>query len=278
MARRKSEETLTASTAAIEDGNGLDRVEFRFQWVSDNGGSDSAIAGATDSSYTLVAADEGNAIKVRVNFIDRGGYSESLTSTATASVSSAGDAVVGQGTSQNSPATGAPTISGTALVGETLTADTSGIADSDGLTNVSYSYQWISNDGSSDSDITGATGSTYTLVAVDKGKTVKVGVSFTDDAGNPEAVTSAATAEVAAKPATPARPTVDSVSHNAVTITWTDPGDASITGYQVLRRNPAIHDSARIRSHRGRHGQFGHELRGQNRGAGDHVPVPGQGP
>ena len=53
----------------------------------------------------------------------------------------------------NSPATGAPTISGTVQVRETLTASTSGIADTDGLTNVSYSYQWIRNDGSADTDI-----------------------------------------------------------------------------------------------------------------------------
>ena len=38
----------------------------------------------------------------------------------------------------NNPATGAPVITGTAQVGETLTADTSGIADADGLTGVSY--------------------------------------------------------------------------------------------------------------------------------------------
>ena len=41
----------------------------------------------------------------------------------------------------NTAPTGLPTISGTAQVDETLTADTSGIADEDGLTNVSYSYQ-----------------------------------------------------------------------------------------------------------------------------------------
>ena len=34
---------------------------------------------------------------------------------------------------QNSPATGGPAITGTVRVGETLTADTSGISDSDGL-------------------------------------------------------------------------------------------------------------------------------------------------
>ena len=37
-----------------------------------------------------------------------------------------------------SAATGAVSISGTSRVGETLTADTSGIADDDGLTGVSY--------------------------------------------------------------------------------------------------------------------------------------------
>ena len=41
-----------------------------------------------------------------------------------------------------------------------LTADTSGIADVDGLTNATYSYQWLGDD----TDIAGATSSTYTLV------------------------------------------------------------------------------------------------------------------
>ena len=100
----------------------------------------------------------------------------------------------------NSPATGAPTISGTAQVGETLAASASGIADSDGLTNVTYGYQWIRNDGATDADISGATSSTYTLVDADEGKTIKVKVSFTDDAGHEETLTSAATSEVAAVP------------------------------------------------------------------------------
>ena len=91
----------------------------------------------------------------------------------------------------NSPATGAPTISGTAQVGETLTAATTAISDTDGLTSVSYSYQWIRVDGG-DTDISGATSSTYTPVAADVGKKVKVKVSFTDDAGYDEELTSAA--------------------------------------------------------------------------------------
>ena len=96
----------------------------------------------------------------------------------------------------NSAATGAPTISGTAQVGQTLTADTADIEDADGWGHASFSYQWIANDGSTDTDIPGATGATYTLVAADAGKTVKVRVRFTDDAGNEETLTSAATSAV----------------------------------------------------------------------------------
>ena len=103
-------------------------------------------------------------------------------------------------TPQNSPATGAPSIGGAPRVGETLTADTSDIADADGLDDASYSYQWVRNDGTTDADIQDATGSTYTLDADDVGKTIKVQVSFTDDAANEETLTSAATAAVAAKP------------------------------------------------------------------------------
>ena len=38
-------------------------------------------------------------------------------------------------------------------------------------------------------------------------------------------------------PDRPARPTAGAVSHDSITFSWADPGDSSITGYQVLRRN-----------------------------------------
>ena len=41
------------------------------------------------------------------------------------------------------PGHGGPTISGTAQVGETLAADTTGIADADGLDSAAFSYQWL---------------------------------------------------------------------------------------------------------------------------------------
>ena len=52
-----------------------------------------------------------------------------------------------------------------------------------------------------ETNIASATASTYTLVAADLGTTIKVTVSFTDDASNAETLTSAATAAVSAVPA-----------------------------------------------------------------------------
>ena len=103
-----------------------------------------------------------------------------------------------QAVQENSAATGAPTISGTAQVGETLIASTSDISDADGLANASFTYQWLADD----TEIASATGSTYTLADADLGKAMKVTVSFTDDAGNAETLTSAATTAVAKPPFT----------------------------------------------------------------------------
>ena len=235
-------ETLTAETSDISDADGLTNVSYGYQWIANDGTADTDIQDATGSTYALVSANEGKTIKVRVSFTDDAANEETLTSTATEAVSFAVQQQIA-----NSPATGAPAVTGTAQVGETLTADTTGIADADGLTNVSYSYQWVRNDGSSDTDIQDATGSTYTLVSADESKALKVRVSFTDDVGNDETMTSVSTAAVAAKepPAQepPAQPTglTGTVSHDAVSLSWDDPSDESVTGYQVLRRDKALH-------------------------------------
>ena len=94
----------------------------------------------------------------------------------------------------NDPATGLPTISGTARVGQTLTADASAIADdADGLPEVStFSWQWLRVSGGIDTAISGATSKTYTVAPADAGKKFKVTVSFTDLDGHPEALTSVA--------------------------------------------------------------------------------------
>ena len=175
-------QTLTADTSGIADEDGLTNAVFSYQWVAD----DTAIQDATGSSYTLADKDEGKAITVTVSFTDAEGNPETLTSDPTGEVAA----------KHNTSATGVPTIDGTAQVGQTLTADTSGIDDEDGLNQVVFSYQWIRNDGNADEDIAGATGSSYTLTEDDEGTVIKVTVSFTDEAGNPETRTSDATGEV----------------------------------------------------------------------------------
>ena len=104
----------------------------------------------------------------------------------------------------NTPALGAPTITGTPTVGQTLTAVTSAIMDANGLNNVSYTYQWIrvATD-NTETNIDMATANTYTLVTADLGTTIKVKVSFTDDASNAETLTSVATAVVTADTTSP---------------------------------------------------------------------------
>ena len=223
-------ETLTADTSGIVDQDGLTNVSYSYQWLAD----DADIAGATDSTYTLVDADGGATVKVRVSFTDDAGNEETLTSAATDTV----DFAVQQQTA-NSPATGAPTISGTAQVGETLTADTSAISDTDGLGSAVYSYQWLADD----ADIAGATAETYTLVDADEGKTVRVRMSFTDDADNEETLTSAATVSVEGRPNSPAtgQPTISGTVQVGETLTADTSGIADqdglgsvVYGYQWL--------------------------------------------
>ena len=210
-------QTLTATVGTSADVDGLPNpfltdVNTSFQWIrvaTDN--TETNISSATASTYTLVDADLGTTIKVTVGFADYYDYDETLTSAATAAVAAAA----------NTPATGAPTITGTAQVGQTLTAGTTAIMDADGLTNVSYTYQWIRVDGGTETNISGATASTYTLVAADQGTTIKVTVSFTDDASNAETLTSTATAAVAAAANTPATgaPTITGTAQVGQTLT-----------------------------------------------------------
>ncbi len=216
------DQTLTADTWAIADEDGLTNVSYSYQWIRSDGNTDTDIAGETDSTYTLVRADEGKTIKVRVSFTDDADNAETLTSAATGVVEA----------KPNTPATGAPTISGTAQVGETLTVLTNSIADEDGLTNVLYSYQWIRSDGNTDTDIAEETDPTYTLVRADEGKTIKVGVSFTDDADNAETLISAATGVVEAKPNTPATgaPTISGTAQVGETLTVLTNGIADEDG------------------------------------------------
>ena len=227
-------ETLTADISDISDADGLTSPGHSYQWIRGNGPVDTDIEHATAATYTLVTADQGKTIKFRISFSDDAGNAEALTSEATVEVAAA----------PNRDATGAPTISGKPQVDQTLAADTSAIADMDGLTNVSYSHQWIRNDGEIDTDIEGATAPAYTPLVSDVGKTVKVKVSFTDDRGHEETLTSAATdAVLAAVPTGPLSLTVTRGGQiQELDVSWQAPasdGGSDVTGYKVQWKEAA---------------------------------------
>ena len=184
-------ETLTADASSIDDPDGLTNRSFTYQWIRMSGGTGTEIAGATTASYTVADADVGETLKVRVGFTDDDNTTETVESAETAAVLDDDD----------SPTTGTVTITGTPTEGETLTADTSGLQDDDGLASATYTYQWVRTpDGGSDEDISGATSDTYTPVFLDAGATLKVRVTVTDDRGFQVTLTSDPTAAVAALP------------------------------------------------------------------------------
>ena len=179
-------EVLAASVEGVEDADGLTGATFAYQWLSGDGSTDTAIEGATGATYTVAAGDVGRTLTVRVTFTDDGGTEETLASAPSAAVAPG-----------NTAPTGVPAIGGTARVGEVLAASVEGVADADGLTGATFAYQWLSGDGSTDTAIEGATEATYTVAAGDVGRTLTVRVTFTDDGGTEQTLTSAPSAAVA---------------------------------------------------------------------------------
>ena len=165
-------EAVTVEPATVESGAGVDYID----------GNDAAIADADDgkAGQQVALAVGSNTIKVRVTAPD-GVTMETYTLAVTRLA--------------NFPATGAPSISGAPQEGRTLTAGAGDIADADGLPSsafpAGYSFQWLRVDDSQtpvqETPVARATARTYTPVAADVGKRVKVRVSFTDGAGESEA-------------------------------------------------------------------------------------------
>ena len=127
-----------------------------YRWLQ-NG---APISGATSSIYTLVAADNGTSITFEVTPV-------ALTGTLTGiAVTSAGITVA-----NSVPTASAVSINddngGSAVVGDSLTGSYT-YADVDGDLEGTSTFRWLQNGAT----ITGATSSTYTLVAADNGTSI----------------------------------------------------------------------------------------------------------
>ena len=187
-------QTLTATAGTWSNSP----TSFAYQWMrcpASGGAADAsdcaAIGGATTTSYVVAAGDVGSRFRIRVTATNDDGP-------ATAA-SNATDLVTA--TAPGPPNTQPPAISGQAVVGQTLTA-TQGTWTGTGLT---FAYQWRRCDtaGAQCADISGATATTYALVAADSGRTVRVEVTAKNATGE-TTIASAQTAVVttAAPPAT----------------------------------------------------------------------------
>jgi hypothetical protein len=164
-------QTLTADTSAL-GGNGT----IAYQWKRTKDGTTTDIG--TNSTYAVPPADEGFTITVTVTL---SGFSGSKACGSTASVTAAG--------AGDTDLTGTVSISGTARVGETLTADTTALGGEGTIT-----YQWKRTKDGTTTNI--GTDSTYLVQAADEGSTITVTVTRSGFSGNK---TSGPTATVTAE-------------------------------------------------------------------------------
>ncbi len=144
---------------------------FAYQWLR----AASEIPGATSSTYQPVEADVGTSLTVRVTATKEGFSTGVATSASTSAV-------------QGVMTPGTPSISGTAVVGSTLTALPGTWVPAD----AAFGFVWKA-DGS---PIAGATSSTYVATAADVGKQLTVTVTGTKASWNSGSATSSPTAAV----------------------------------------------------------------------------------
>jgi hypothetical protein len=147
-------------------------TSFAYQWqrCGADGTGCGDISGATNQSYTLAAADADHTVRVQVTAKNADGQATE-NSTTTSVVSS-----------RSAPTnTAKPTVSGTATVGEELSASNG--TWTGGVT--SYTYQWQRcTSTSACSDVAGATARTYGVRTADAGDTLRVAVTAHNASGS----------------------------------------------------------------------------------------------
>jgi hypothetical protein len=155
-------------------------LSLTYEWLA----GDTIISGQTGSTLTLGQAQVGKIISARVKYTDGHGTNEVVTSTNTITTVS----------NLNDNPTGAVSISGTATVGQKLTA-TNTLVDEDGIPTSganAISYQWVA-DGV---NIQGANSNELTITSALAGQKISVIASYTDNQGTAESKGSSSTVSV----------------------------------------------------------------------------------
>ncbi|HET7514514.1 MAG TPA: hypothetical protein VFJ60_06905 [Gaiella sp.] len=225
-------------TAAPGTWTGTPAPTFSYQWLrcpasggASNGSDCANIDGATTTSYVVAAGDVGFTLRVKVTATNSDGQA-SAASNATAVVT----------VQAGPPNTAPPTISGSTVVGEALTASP-GTWTGSGIT---FAYLWSRCDasGGACTDIASATQSTYTLVTADAGKTLRVKVTGTNASGS-NAVTSAPSAVVTTAPAPPA--TGCPTGNGPIKVADLSPPARLLVDRQQITPSPVRRDTQTIR-------------------------------
>ncbi|QDT62011.1 aspartate kinase [Stieleria bergensis] len=158
------DQVLHVDTGLIQDADGIEHAVFGYQWYRDG----VLVFGETSDAYTLGDEDVDSVITVEVEYTDDRGTVANLMSVATDVVANVDDDAVGL-----------PLINGVAIEDQWLGVDTSQITDADGLSNVSFSYQWYRDQVA----ISGGTTDQLLLSDIDVDAQISVSVTFTDDRG-----------------------------------------------------------------------------------------------
>jgi hypothetical protein len=216
-------------------------TSYTYQWVrcgADGGqpdGSDCAyIPGASTTGYVVSSADAGHRLRFRVTATNASGP-QTAASNATALISSA------------PVSTSDPAISGSAVVGQTLTVTNGGWSSTDPIT---FYRQWVrcgtdggAPDGSNCPPISGAIGQSYKVANDDVGHRLRVRVVAMNSGGstlaasNPTAVVQSST--TSGPPRNTKEPSIAGTASLGATLTanlgsWT--GASPITLYYQWAR------------------------------------------
>ncbi|MDR2701850.1 MAG: glycoside hydrolase family 11 protein [Spirochaetaceae bacterium] len=183
-------ETPTVTSVTLDPANASvlkgETQRFTATVTGENSPAQTVTWSVTGGISETIIAEDGTLT------VASGETAESLTVRATSTVDTgkSGTATVTVIAVMLPPLTGSVSITGTAQAGLVLTANTGSLEGSGTI-----SYQWLRGDSSSGTfnNIFGAASSTYTLVADDVGKYIKVTVTRS---GNTGSVDSSATAQV----------------------------------------------------------------------------------
>lgn len=215
---------------------GTTPISFAFEWQRCNsaGAGCAPIAGANDTTYKLESSDVGSRIRVQVTASNTDGSASAL-SDATAIVSETSGPVN----------TVEPGISGSAVVGQKLST-TNGTWT--GQQPITFAYQWVRcgadgglADGSNCANISGGTGTTYTLTTNEVGFRIRSRVTASNSSGSTTAASNPTDTVGAGSPVNTKTPTMSGSMVEGATVTanpgtWTGAGPITYT-YQWVRCN-----------------------------------------